>query len=163
MTTAPSPRRIAFARLSAIPAREILAHMADPRVAAHLPLMTAPWGIEDVLAFVAMKEGAWDRDGRGHQAILLDGEYVGWGGFEKEAEGVWDLGLVLRADRFGLGPAIAARLLEDARADPRIEEVTFLLAPSRRSLRALDRIGAQAEGEAEHAGQRFLRYRLRTA
>ena len=34
---------ISFARLNQIDPAEILAHMSDPRVATHMPLLTEPW------------------------------------------------------------------------------------------------------------------------
>jgi len=64
-------------RLSEIPAAQILDHMADERIARHLPLMRAPWDIETVRAFVAAKEECWRRDGLGHWAIMIDGRYAG--------------------------------------------------------------------------------------
>ena len=51
---------------------------------------------------VAAKEACWRRDGLGHWAILANGAYAGWGGFQKEGED-WDFGLVLSPGFFGLG------------------------------------------------------------
>ncbi|MBS8225874.1 GNAT family N-acetyltransferase [Vannielia litorea] len=153
---------LTFARLPQIDPNLLLAHMNDPRIAAHLPLLTQPWGPQEVAAFVAAKEACWARDGLGHWAFLDDESYVGWGGFQKEGE-EWDFGLVLTPEAFGRGRAIAAQALAKARTDPRIPFVTFLLAPSRRSLSALTRLGARPLGEVEHAGQRFLKFRLDTA
>lgn len=150
---------IAFARLTEVSREEILAHMQDPRVGEHMPLMTEPWDARTVDGFIEAKEACWQRDGLGHWAILCDGRYVGWGGFQKEGED-WDFGLVLRPDAFGLGLGIALKALDFARVDPRISHVTFLLAPSRRSLSALDRLGARFLGEVEYDGTRFRKYRL---
>lgn len=150
---------IAFARLTEVPLATLVAHMTDPRVAAHLPLLTEAWDEGVAARFVAAKEARWRRDGLGHWAIFADGGYAGWGGFEREGAD-WDFGLVLCPDAFGLGPAIARRALAFARADPRIPSVTFLLAPSRRSLGALARLGAHPLGAVEHAGARFVKYRL---
>ena len=76
---------IAFVRLPDIPPDELLAHMSDPRLLAHMPLLTSAWDRQDVAAFVATKEECWRRYGLGHWAILWNGEYVGWGGFQNEA------------------------------------------------------------------------------
>ena len=156
------PPDIAFARLTEVSREEILAHMQDPRVGEHMPLMTEPWDARTVDGFIEAKEACWQRDGLGHWAILCEGRYVGWGGFQREGED-WDFGLVLRPDAFGLGLSIALKALDFARADPRISHVTFLLAPSRRSLSALDRLGARFLGEAEYEGTRFRKYRLNLA
>jgi hypothetical protein len=154
-------RPITFARLPEIPPDEILAHMSDPRVAEHMPLLTFQWDQEAVSKFVAAKEACWQRDGLGHWAILCDGRYVGWGGFQKE--GVeWDYGLVLKPEYFGLGTLITRKAIALAVADTRIPYVTFLLPPSRRKLGALARLGASFVDEIEHEGVKFLKYRLDT-
>jgi hypothetical protein len=153
---------IEFVRLSDIPRAEINAHMTDPRVGRHLPLLAGRWDQAACDAFLAAKQACWDRDGLGHWAILCDGTYAGWGGFQKE-DGEWDFGLVLKPSHFGLGARIARKALAFARADERIPYVTLLLAPSRRNLRGLDRLGARPVGEAVHEGQRFLKFQLDTA
>ncbi|WP_193182551.1 GNAT family N-acetyltransferase [Nisaea sediminum] len=153
---------IAFVRLTEVAPEEIAAHMSDPRMAEHMPLLTGAWDRETAIAFVATKEACWNRDGLGHWAILLDGVYAGWGGFQKEGED-WDFGLVLKPERFGLGPRIGRQALAFAHADARIPSVTFLLPPSRKHLGALARLGADFVGEITHAGARFLKFRLETA
>ena len=153
---------IRFVRLTEVSRDEILTHMSDARVAKHLPLMTRRWDELSVAEFIAAKEASWRRDGLGHGAILHDGAYVGWGGFQKEGS-EWDFGLVLKPDSFGLGPPIARAAIAFARADARIPFVTFLLPPSRRNLGALGRLGATFVGRVEHAGAPFLKYRLETA
>lgn len=154
-------RHISFAPLADIPADVVIQHMSDPRVLAHLPLSTGTWNKQAYQAFMRAKQAYWDRDGLGHQAILCDGDYVGWGGFRREAED-WDVGLVLTAECFGLGPRILRVLLEQAKADQRMPSVTFLLPPSRKHLRPLDRLGAYRMGEEEHGGQVFIKFRLDT-
>ena len=153
---------IAFARLTAVDPAEILAHMSDPRVAEHMPLLTFTWTAARVADFVAAKEAYWRRDGLGHWAFLADGRYIGWGGFQKE-EGEWDLGLVLSPGAFGHGPGLARRLVAFAKADPRIPFVTFLLPPSRRNLGALRRLGARPLGDITYDGATFRKYRLDTS
>jgi hypothetical protein len=152
---------ITFVRLPVVPPEEILAHMTDPRVAEHMPLLTFTWDRDTVTAFVNAKEACWRRDGLGHWAILAGGRYVGWGGFQKEGD-EWDFGLVLKSEAFGLGMPIYRKAIEFARTDDRIPYVTFLLPPSRRSLGALARFGAQYVGETDFSGARFLKYRLET-
>lgn len=153
--------QIEFVRLTDVDADEILAHMSDPRMAEHMPLLDSGWTLDRVAAFVAAKEACWDRDGLGHWAILVGGRYVGWGGFQNE-DGEWDFGLVLKPGSFGLGPRIARFALDFARSDARIPFVTFLLPPSRRNLGALARLGAQFLGSVDYAGAEFRKYRLDT-
>ena len=159
-----SPRankEITFGRLPDVVPDEIAAHMSDPRVAEHMPLLTRPWDRKAVADFVAAKEECWRRDGLGHWAILCDGNYAGWGGFQKEGD-EWDYGLVLRPDAFGLGTRISKQALEFARADGRIAFVTFLLPPSRKNLGALARLGATFVEDVEYEGAVFRKYRLDT-
>ena len=154
-------KNITFIRLPEIAPDVIVAHMSDPRVVVHMPLLTFEWDLAAVAKFVAAKEECWARDGLGHWAILCNGEYVGWGGFQKEGDD-WDFGLVLKPEIFGLGARILRMAIEFAVADERIPFVTFLLPPSRKNLGALARMGAKFVDEVDHDGARFLKYRLET-
>ena len=152
---------ITFGRLSEVEPTEIAAHMSDPRVAEHMPLLTFEWDAKAVAELVAQKERSWARDGLGHWAIFCSGRYVGWGGFQKEGD-EWDFGLVLRPDAFGLGKRISRQAIDFAIADDRIPFVTFLLPPSRKSLGALERLGASHVGQVSYDGATFLKFRLET-
>ena len=94
-------------------------------------------------------------------SILSDDAYVGWGGFQKEGED-WDFGLVLKPDSFGLGMRVSRKAIEFAKADPRIETITFLLPLSRKKLGALSRGGAKYVENIEYGGETFKKYRLGT-
>lgn len=153
--------QLVFARLPDIPPDEIFSHMSDPRIAEHMPLLTHKWDRQRIVEFIATKEKYWQRDGLGHWAILHNGAYVGWGGFQKEGD-EWDFGLVLKPDCFGLGVHITRKAIAFAKADERIPFVTFLVPPSRKHLGGLKRLGAIFAGEVEHEGARFLKYRLDT-
>jgi len=150
---------ISFGSLDDIAPETLIAHMSDPRMAAHMPLLNGPWDQDDVARFMAAKKACWQRDGLGHWAIFYDGTYVGWGGFQKEGDD-WDYGLVLRPECFGFGMAITHKALEFARSDPRISSVTFLLPPTRTKLAALRRLGAVFEGTVSHDGACFQKFRL---
>ncbi|RLJ51548.1 acetyltransferase (GNAT) family protein [Litoreibacter meonggei] len=152
---------ITFTRLPKIDPTKIMAHMSDPRVAEHMPLLTFEWDEAAVAKFVATKEERWSRDGLGHWAILLNSKYVGWGGFQKEGN-EWDFGLVLKPNSFGLGTRISRKAIEFAIADERIPFITFLLPLSRKNFGALERLGATLVGEIEYDGSAFLKYRLET-
>ncbi|MGI9410554.1 MAG: GNAT family N-acetyltransferase [Hyphomicrobiaceae bacterium] len=153
---------ITFVRLSEVSRSEIIAHMSEPRVGEHMPLMTFQWDDRRAEEFVAAKEAFWARDGLGHWAILADGAYAGWGGFQKEGE-EWDFGLVLKPSCFGLGFRIARRALAFAVADERIPYVTLLLPPSRKKIRVVSRLGAEPVGAIHHEGAWFLKYRVDTS
>ncbi len=154
-------KEIKFTRLSQIEPAEIKAHMSDPRVAEHMPLLTFDWVDAAVAKFVANKEACWTRDGLGHWAILSNNRYVGWGGFQKEGD-EWDFGLVLKPEFFGLGVAISRKAIAFAVAHEQIPFVTFLLPPTRKNLGALNRLGAKFVDEVDYNGSRFRKYRLNT-
>ena len=153
--------KLTFVRLPDISPDEIIAHMSDPRVAEHMPLLTSKWNEHVLSEFIATKEECWHRDGLGHWAILCNDIYVGWGGFQKEGD-EWDFGLVLKPDSFGLGTRITKKAIEFAIADKRIPYITFLLPRSRTHLGGLARLGARFVGKVEHDGKRFLKYHLDT-
>jgi len=135
--------------------------MSDPRVAQHMPLLTFKWDKPAVAKFIRDKETCWHRDGLGHWAILVNGEYAGWGGFQREGD-AWDFGLVLKPESFGLGARITRKAIDFAIADERIPFVTFLLPPSRKNLGALKKLGARFVGQIEYDGMPFGKYRLET-
>lgn len=153
--------QITFTRLPEIELDEIVAHMSDPRIAEHMPLLTLEWNRKSARDFVASKEESWSRYGLGHWAILHSERYVGWGGFQKEGD-EWDYGLVLKPESFGLGARITKKAIEFAVADDRIPFITFLLSPSRKSLSALERLGAVFVEATNYDGANFLKYRLDT-
>ncbi|GLQ35664.1 hypothetical protein GCM10007939_19470 [Amylibacter marinus] len=152
---------ISFARLSEVNPAEIAAHMSDPRVAQHMPLLKGRWDVTAAQNFVDKKQAIWARDGLGHWAFLQDGRYIGWGGFQKE-DNEWDFGLVLRPDAFGLGKHIVKKAIDFAISDSRIPFITFLLPPSRTNLGALLRLGAVQTGKIDYEGEPFLKFRLET-
>ncbi len=154
--------KITFTRLSEIAVEDIAEHMSDPALALHMPLLQGNWDERRTADFVTMKDAKWAQDGLGHWAILADGAYVGWGGFQREGSD-WDFGLVLKPSAFGLGMRITLQALEFAHRDERIPSVTFLLPPSRTKLGALKRMGAEFEGEITYDGARFRKYRLVTS
>lgn len=154
--------KITFTRLSEIAVENIAEHMSDPVLALHMPLLQGNWDERRSANFVAMKEAKWAQDGLGHWAILADGAYVGWGGFQREGPD-WDYGLVLKTSAFGLGMRITAQALEFAHGDSRIPSVTLLLPPTRTKLGALKRMGAEFEGEMTYDGAQFRKYRLATS
>ncbi|OJJ09118.1 GNAT family N-acetyltransferase [Alphaproteobacteria bacterium AO1-B] len=156
-----SPANISFVCLTSISLAELTAHMNDPRLAAHMPLLTKAWDDETAAQFIAAKEACWQRDGLGHWAFLNHGRYAGWGGFQKEGD-EWDFGLVLKPDCFGLGISITRKALAFAQADDRIPFVTFLLPPSRKKLGALKRMGARFIADVDYGGEIFGKYQLAT-
>ena len=148
-----------FGRLTEVSTKDLVAHMGDPRLSAHMPLLIGTWDVARIRDFVTAKEARWKEDGLGHWAFFKGENYVGWGGFELE-DNEWDFGLVLRPDFFGLGPAITREALRFASARADMAHVTCLLPPTRRKLGALKRFGAVDLGLVTYAGERFRKFRV---
>ncbi|MFU7529455.1 hypothetical protein [Qipengyuania sp. ASV99] len=153
----PAPQ-VTFIALESVPRTDLMAHMRDPRIARHLPLLRAQWDDAVLTRFLSDKAAAWARDGLGHWAIMIDGAYAGWGGFQKEGPD-WDYGLVLRAEFFSLGMVITRAACAWLVHNTSIRDASVLL-PLSRSPRALARIGARRAGEADYDGIRFARWAL---
>lgn len=75
--------------------------MNDPLVRRQLPLAPEHFSEIDCEAFIAAKEQLWDEYGYGPWAIVVDGQFAGWGGLQPEG-GEADLVLVLHPDYWEL-------------------------------------------------------------
>ena len=112
------------------------------------------------VAGLASKDAQWDANGYGPWAVLLDGEFAGWGGYQAEPDGA-DLGLVLVPRFRGAGAAIAQRMLEIGFDELGLEVVLVALPLSRsRPERALSGWGFRPDGEVDYDGVVFRRFRL---
>jgi RimJ/RimL family protein N-acetyltransferase len=152
---------LSFHPLSEIPATELLALLTDPEVRRHMPLAGNDWDAESAAAWARAKDAQWLENGYGPWAIRIDGEFAGWGGFQREGDEA-DLGLVLLPGHWGHGAAIFRELVRRG-ARMQIRNVTIMLPPSRARLKGLARLGFEPAGELDYAGQRFLKFRLRAS
>ncbi len=151
--------RIELVRLGQVAPEDIVALHNDPRVLKHMPLAIGHFGLAECARWVEDKERQWRENGFGPWAILVDGAFAGWGGFQREA-GDADLALVLFPAHWGAGRMICRRMLELGFGQLGLTEVTALLPPSRTRLGALARFGFQPAGERIIDGQRFMRFTL---
>jgi RimJ/RimL family protein N-acetyltransferase len=155
---------IALKRLGEIAPADIVAQMTDPRVLVHMPLAKEPFDDAACRRFVEAKDRQWDDNGYGPWAIVIDGQYAGWGGFQNEGEDA-DFGLVLKPTFWGRGAELYRTML-DIGFRPRpaggfgFESVTILLPPSRVRLKALKRLGFHPEGTIDYLGEPSLKFRL---
>ncbi|GLQ55961.1 GNAT family N-acetyltransferase [Devosia nitrariae] len=149
---------IRYLRLSDIPVAAVLALVNDPAVTRHMPLSGA---MDEAMcrAWVAGKDAQWVDNGYGPWAFEIDGEFAGWGGFQKEGEDA-DLGLVLLPRFWGVGVRLARLLIDKGFAELGLPSIIALLPPSRRHLRALERLGFVPDGSIDYSGRTFLRFRL---
>ena len=156
---AASPSAIEFKRLPEVDPADLITLMNDPRVRRHLPLARGAFGPAECARFVAAKERLWAEHGYGPWGFVIEAEFVGWGGLQREGDDV-DLGLVLRPKYWGVGRALYQRLVALAFEELRAPSVVILLPPSRVRVRAVLRLGFRPDGEAQIASERFIRYRL---
>lgn len=150
---------VRLSRLPDVPIGTIRALLNDLAIARHLPLEGAVFDHEATRKWVEEKDAQWERVGYGPWAIHLDGQFAGWGGFQKEGDDA-DFALVLKAEFWGSGLAVYRTAMHKGFLDFGFDSVVVTLPPSRRTFRLLARLGYQPDGEAEHAGKRFLRFRL---
>lgn len=152
--------RFDFPPLSSIPAASWLTLLNDHDVHRHMPLAGGDdWTVERATAWAAAKDAQWQENGFGPWAIVIDGQFAGWGGFQKEDANV-DFGLVLLPAFWGHGKALHDAILDKGWRELGFESITILLPPSRVRLKSLARMGYRQDGEIEYAGHRFLKFRL---
>ena len=151
---------IDFIRLTEIDLDQVLAVLNEPWNARHMPLAGGEtFTPESAAAWVAAKDGQWDEHGFGPWAILLDGRFAGWGGFQAEDSGA-DFGLVLLPGFWGHGEAIARAALDRGFGELGLEEVVIALPYSRSPDRVVARFGFTPDGNVEYGGVTFRQYRL---
>lgn len=152
------PTDIAFVRLTEIPIREVLALLNEPRNARHMPL-AGVFEQEAAEDWVRAKDAQWAEHGFGPWAVLVDGTFAGWGGFEAEGETV-DFALVLHPTHWGCGADIAEVALNTGFDELGLEVVTIALPFTRSPTRVVARLGFVPDGEVTYGGASFRRYRL---
>ena len=151
---------IAFVRLTEVEIGAVTALLNEPRNARHLPLAGGEaFTAETAADWVAAKDGQWDEHGYGPWAVLIDGEFAGWGGFQAEENGA-DFALVLRPRFWGQGDGIARRALDLGFRELGLEQVLIALPYSRHPDRVVARYGFVPDGDVTYGGVRFRQYRL---
>jgi RimJ/RimL family protein N-acetyltransferase len=149
-----------FRPLSTIPAAIWLTLLNDHDVSRHMPLAGDSWTEQAASDWAAAKDAQWQQNGFGPWAILVDGAFAGWGGFQQEDTDI-DFALVLLPAYWGYGRALHDAMIAKGFGELGFESFTIMLPPSRTRLKSLRRVGYQSEGELEYAGHRFLKFRLR--
>jgi hypothetical protein len=146
-------------RLSEISLADIIALHNDSRVLRHLPLAAGGFDAYQCQQWVEGKEAQWQMNGYGPWGILINDEFAGWGGFQKEM-GEADLSLVLSPDYWGYGKCICQKIIEIAFEEMNLASVTALLPPSRSRTNGMLRLGFQPDGQLAISGTIFSRFRL---
>lgn len=153
---------ISFVRLTEVDVVAVAELLNEPRNARHMPLAGERFTAETAGAWVTAKDGQWEANGYGPWAVLVDGEFAGWGGFQAEENGA-DFALVLSPRFWGHGEAIARRALTVGFTDLGLTDVLIALPYSRHPDRAVARYGFVPAGDVHYGGQVFRQYGLTRA
>ena len=78
--------RIEFVRLTEVPLAPVVELLNEPRNARHMPL-AGTFTEEAAAEWVSAKDSQWASNGYGPWAVLVDGQFAGWGGFQREENG----------------------------------------------------------------------------
>lgn len=143
-----------------MPIDTLLASVNEPRNARHMPLTGEPFTADSARAWAAAKDAQWSTNGDGLWAVWVDGDFVGWGGFQLEETGA-DFGLVLDPAHWGTGLAVATHMLNAGVYDLGLTVISIALPLSRSDpARAIARLGFRPAGSIELDGVRFRHFRL---
>jgi RimJ/RimL family protein N-acetyltransferase len=108
---------------------------------------------------VRAKDDQWVNNGYGPWAVLVDGDFAGWGGFQREESGT-DFGLVLSPAQWGRGAEVAGAALQLGFGELGLDEVVIALPQSRKSSRVVARYGFVPDDDVTYDGVVFRQYRL---
>ena len=150
--------RIRFARLTEVALADVVDLLDEPRNFRHMPLSSTV-DEQSAREWVRAKDAQWDRHGYGPWAVLVDGSFAGWGGFQHEDGGA-DFALVLHPAYWGHGAEVTRAALHRAFTELGLDEVVIALPYSRSPERVVARFGFVPDGEVVHDGTSFRRYRL---
>jgi RimJ/RimL family protein N-acetyltransferase len=130
----------------------------DPRTARHMPL-SATFTETSAAAWVRAKDDQWVNNGYGPWAVLVDGDFAGWGGFQREERGA-DFALVLSPAHWGRGAEVARAALQLGFGELGLDEVVIALPQSRKPSRVVARYGFVPDDDVTYDGIVFRQYRL---
>jgi hypothetical protein len=75
---------IELVHLFEVKAENFIELMNNKMVAKQLPLLTRGFSAEDCQSFLNDKEQLWENHGYGPWALLIHGEFAGWGGLQPQ-------------------------------------------------------------------------------
>jgi RimJ/RimL family protein N-acetyltransferase len=153
-----SEELIEFVRLTEVPVQSVVELLNEPRNARHMPLSTQ-FTAESAAAWVEAKDAQWSTHGYGPWAVLVNGRFAGWGGFQREENGA-DFALVLAPDHWGHGSAITRAALDRGFDELGLDAVLIALPYTRSPDRAVRRFGFVPDGDVVYDGATFRQYRL---
>jgi len=155
--TPPAPH-IEFVRLTQVPLAALVTLLNEPRNTRHMPL-SGEFSHESADVWVQGKDMQWDAYGYGPWAVVLNGEFAGWCGFQHEENGA-DFALVLLPEQWGHGAEITRAALNRGFGELGLDDVIIALPYTRNPTRVVARFGFVPDGEVSYGGASFRQYRL---
>ena len=149
---------IEFVRLTEVPLADVVALLNEPRNSRHMPLAST-FTEQSASEWVSAKDAQWERNGYGPWAVLVDGGFAGWGGFQREDNGA-DYALVLSPGYWGHGARITRAALDRGFAELGLDQVIIALPYTRTPDGVVARFGFVPDGEVSYGGATFRQYRL---
>jgi len=150
--------RIEFVRLTEVPVELVVDLLNEPRNARHMPLSSNVTA-ESAAEWVQAKDEQWSINGYGPWAVLVNGGFAGWGGFQQEENGA-DFALVLAPEHWGLGADITHAALDRGFSELGLDSILIALPYTRSPERAVRRFGFVPDGEVTYGDATFRQYRL---
>ncbi|MDH2377717.1 MULTISPECIES: GNAT family N-acetyltransferase [Providencia] len=151
---------IQFLQLNQISIADLIALNTHPAVLEHMPLGSNQFDEQACRQWVIGKEQHWEQYGYGVWAIIVYGQFAGWGGLQNEA-GDADLALVLHPKFWGKGKYIVNNIINKAFTSLKVESVTIHLPLTRKKVSAILRYGFIEEAIVDFDGIPFKRFRLK--
>jgi RimJ/RimL family protein N-acetyltransferase len=150
---------IEFVHLFEVKEDQIIDLMNNEMVGKQLPLLAGGFSAENCRDFLKAKKQLWDKHGFGPWAILINGEFAGWGGLQPE-RGEADFALVLHPKFWGWGRRIFNEVKDRAFNQMNLSSITILFPPSRQNSKAITRLGFTNDGQVTIGGEVFMKFRL---
>jgi [ribosomal protein S5]-alanine N-acetyltransferase len=150
---------IELVHLFEVKAENFIELMNNKMVAKQLPLLTRGFSAEDCQSFLNDKEQLWENHGYGPWALLIHGEFAGWGGLQPQ-NGDADFALVLHPRFWGWGRKIFNKFRCQAFCEMNLDSITVLFPPGRQNAKVLTRFGFIECGQLTVDGESFTRFRL---
>jgi len=126
--------KIEFKRLTDISKSEIIELMNNQLVRRQMPLLTGNFSESICDKFIKAKEQLWIENGYGPWAFIVDSQFAGWGGLQRE-NGEADLALVLHPNHWGIGKVLYKEIISRAFGDMGLESVTVFFHLQEQELR----------------------------
>jgi RimJ/RimL family protein N-acetyltransferase len=150
---------IEFVHLFEVEEGQIIDLMNNEMVGKLLPLLAGGFSTENCRDFLKAKKQLWDKHGFGPWAILINGQFAGWGGLQPE-RGEADFALVLHPKFWGWGRRIFNEVKDRAFNQMNLSSITILFPPSRQNSKAITRLGFTNDGQVTIGGEVFMKFRL---